>query len=128
MKTLITILCILAMALTASVASAATNVSFQWDANTEPDLAGYKIYRSATSGTYLPADKVWEGTEIQATENDVPDGTWFWVCTAYDTFGNESVYSNELTETLDTTAPGPPQNLSIWQKIIAWLKHLINWG
>ena len=120
-KTLITILCILAMAFTAQ---AATNVSFQWDANTEADLAGYKIYRSATSGTYLPADKVWEGVDVMATENDVPDGTWFWVATAYDTSGNESGYSNEVTATLDSIAPMPPQNFSIWQKIIAWLKWL----
>ena len=38
-KFIITILA-LAIMLMASTAWSATNVSFQWDANTEPDLAG----------------------------------------------------------------------------------------
>ena len=55
---------------------------------------------------------------------DVPDGTYFWVLTAYDISGNESGYSNEVTTSLDSTSPAPPQNflLKLIQKIIAWLK------
>jgi len=122
MKTFIITICILAMA---SFAGAATNVSFQWDANTESDLAGYRIYRSATSGTYTAADKVWEGTEITATENGVPDGTWFWVATAYDIYGNESGYSDELSKTLGPITP--PQNFNIFKIIIAWLCKTFGW-
>ena len=123
-------LLVLIVVLFATTAWAGTNVSFQWDANTEADLAGYKIYRSAISGVYSSGALV--GTipapSVEFTENNVPDGTWFWVATAYDTYGNESGYSNEVTSTLNTEPPAPPQNLSIWQKIIAWIKTLFNWG
>jgi len=129
MKKLIAILA-MAIMLMASTAWAATNVGFQWDANAEPDLAGYNIYRSDISGAYGIAKLV--GTvaapAVQFTENNVPDGTWFWVATAFDTYGNESGYSNEVTDTFNTEPPAPPTNLTIWQKIIAWLKHFINWG
>ena len=54
----------------------------------------------------------------------VADGTYFWVLTAYDISGNESGPSNEVTASLDSTAPEPPKNflLNLIQKIIAWLK------
>lgn len=112
----------------ASTVLASTNVTLQWDANTESDLAGYKIYRSAVSGVYSSGAEVGDvaAPTVQFTDNDVPDGTWFWVCTAYDNNGLESGYSNEITDTLDTEPPAPPQNLSIWQKIIAWLKIIFN--
>lgn len=110
----------------ASMAWADTNVTFQWDKNTESDLAGYKIYSSATSGSgyteikdVLVADC--PASPCQATVTGIVDGTWYFVVTAYDNYGNESGYSNEITDTFDTTPPEPPQNLSIWQKILAWL-------
>lgn len=121
------IIAILAIVFMASTVWAATNVSLQWDANTEQDLAGYNVYRSDASGVYDISKLV--GTiaapDTQFTDNAIPDGTWFWVATAFDTSGNESGYSNEVTDTLNTEPPAPPQNLSIWQKIIAWLKHFI---
>ena len=128
MKKLIIILAIVFMAFTASTAFGATNVSLQWDANTESDLAGYKIYRSAVSGVYSSGAEVGDvaAPTVQFTDNNVPDGTWFWVATAYDTFGNESEYSNEVTDTLNTEPPAPPQNLSIWQKILAWIWHFFS--
>ena len=43
----------------------------------------------------------------------IPDGTYYFAATAYDTEGNESGYSNEVSATLDTTAPGSPQGLRI---------------
>ena len=116
---------------TAIASYSATNVSFEWDANTEPDLAGYNIYQSDISGVYDISKLI--GTVDKAdccqfTKDGVPDGTWFWVATAFDTSGNESAYSNEVTDTLNTEPPAPPQNLSIWQKIIAWIKALFNWA
>lgn len=133
-KIILTIICFLAMA---SFVCAGTNVTFQWDANSESDLAGYKIYRSNVSGDYsspanvldIPLSALADTGEPQYTEEDVPDGEWFWVATAYDTSGNESGYSNEVTDSLDATAPETPQNLTIWQKIIAWFKkHFRRWG
>ena len=104
-------------------AFAASNVSFQWDPNTESDLAGYKLYQGTSSGLYdsVVAD-IPAGTET-VTLFDVPDGTYFWALTAYDLDDNESGYSNEVTESLDSTAPTPPQNFirTLIEKILAWL-------
>ena len=107
------------------MAMAASNVTLVWDANSESDLAGYKLYQSNVSGDYtsIPVMTIPAGTET-ANLLDVPDGTYFWVLTAYDISGNESGPSNEVTASLDSTAPEPPKNflLNLIQKIIAWLK------
>jgi len=50
MKKLFTILAILAIA---GIAQAAT-VQVTWNPNTEPDLAGYKLYHGTASGQYGP--------------------------------------------------------------------------
>ena len=109
------ILAVLAMVLMfAGMACAESNVTFVWDANTESDLAGYRLYQSQMSGSY-PDPHVAEipaGTET-VTINDVPDGTYYWVLTAFDTDENESGYSNEVTANLDTLAPGAPVNVII---------------
>lgn len=112
--------------LTTTLACAGSNVTLAWDPNTEADLAGYRLYQSATSGQYefgpdhcvatIPA-----GTETVTLE-DVADGTWYFVMTAYDNFGNESKRSNEVMITLDSTPPAPPQNfiITLVKKLLAW--------
>lgn len=121
MKKLIVLLIVFLPAL----AFAATDVSFQWDANTEPDLAGYKLYRGTVSGgPYSFVKNVPDG-DTTCTDENVADGTYFWVLTAYDDDGFESAYSDEATDTLETSPPAPPQGFSIWQKIIAWLRSIL---
>lgn len=96
---------------------AASNVTFEWDANIESDLAGYRLYQSQTPGVYTFGDgnqvaTISTGTEtVQIT--DVLDGTYFWVLTAYDTNGNESGPSNEVTANLDTLSPNAPITVTI---------------
>ena len=87
----------------------------RWTQNSEPDLAGYRLYESSISGTYgttpladcpHPCDSY-----IFPTPHAV--GTWYWVVTAYDTSGNESGPSNEATGTfvlVDVTPPDAPTN------------------
>ena len=103
--------CVMLLAVGA-VAWGAT-LTVMWDANTETDLAGYRLYQSDTAGQYTFGAEhaiatVPAGTET-ATVADVADGTWFWVLTAHDTSGNESEPSNEVTKTIDSTAPGAPR-------------------
>lgn len=92
-------------------------VSFTWNANSEPDLAGYRLYQSAVSGDYVFGEVnsvkiTLAGTET-CTLSNVLDGEWFWVLTAYDNYGNESGRSNEVTKILDTIGPDPPASLQI---------------
>jgi len=86
--------------------------SFAWDANTEPDLAGYYIYyKNGDSGAPYNGIGAFEGNSpVQiplASLSDPPNPeytlhglsdaqTFYFVATAYDTNSIESVYSNEL--------------------------------
>ena len=47
-------------------------VDLAWDANTEPDLDGYKIYYGTASGTYSPPIDV--GNTTQHTLTGLNDG------------------------------------------------------
>lgn len=79
-----------------------------WNPNTESDLAGYKVYRSTTSGVY-GAPLATLGKVI--TYNiDLPklavDTRYFVTVTAYDLAGNESqVKSNEVSKVVVGTTP-----------------------
>jgi len=113
-----------------TMALAGSSVTFEWDANTEPDLAGYRLYQATTSGQYTFGDGnqvaiILAGTET-VTLPDVPDGTYYWVATAYDLQGLESEPSNEVSATLDTIAPNPPGNLLITliERLVAFFRGL----
>ena len=76
--------------------------SFAWDANTESDLAGYKIYYGTSSGNYTHWEDV--GNTTEHTQTELQDGvTYFFASTAYDTAGNESDFSTEIE--VDTPDP-----------------------
>ena len=111
-----------------TMALAGSSVTFEWDANTESDLAGYRLYQTTTSGQYTFGDgnqveTILAGIEM-VTLPDVPDGTYYWVATAYDTQGLESGSSNEVSATLDTIAPNPPGNflIAIIERVIAFFR------
>ena len=85
----------------------------EWDHNTEADLAGYFIYETTTQGDYEGltfAVSVPAGTNRYEFPVDPkhPDGTFYWVLTAYDLAGNESGHSNEVVAGFDYTPPAPP--------------------
>lgn len=92
-----------------AVAAYAVVTNLAWDANTEADLAGYKLYQKVGTGAYAYVKTIPKGTLTTATA-DLPDGAYCWVLTATDTAGNESGYSNEVCRTIDTAAPAAPKN------------------
>jgi fibronectin type 3 domain-containing protein len=74
------------------------SVMLTWDANTESDLAGYKIYLATASGQYSLPTAALPATLTQfLVENLQLDVTYFFAVTAFDTAGNESNFSNEVT-------------------------------
>lgn len=90
------------------------SVQFGWDANTETDLAGYRLLQSMqTGGPYTKVGSDIPAADITYTLVNVVDGTYYWVLTAFDTEGLESGHSNEVSVTIDTTAPGAPTNFII---------------
>lgn len=78
-------------------------VQLIWDPNTEPDLGGYWVYQSISSGRYTRWNRVLHiPADIETCTIDrLLPGTYFWVVTALDTSQNESGYSNEVSATID---------------------------
>jgi hypothetical protein len=90
----------------------ALDITLAWDANTEPALAGYKIYYDMDSGhpydgieaqdgfspinMTLDQDEDIDPNTVQYTIHDMPDGIYYFSVTAYRSEGFESGYSNEV--------------------------------
>lgn len=117
-------------AVVAQVGPTPNQVTLYWDANGEIDLAGYKIYRSPTSGTgYIQIGTV--GVMAQPTFITPPlgNGTHYFVVTAYNTGGMESGYSNQVSKTI-AMAPAPPKGLrlTILEAIASLFKWMFKWA
>lgn len=81
----------------------AQSVTLEWDANTETDLAGYKVYfgtASRTYGTPITLGKVTTYTVTGLT----PGVTYYFAVTAYNTAGLESGFSNEVSATIPSSS------------------------
>jgi hypothetical protein len=95
---------------------ATLNLKATWTANTESDMANYKLYR--TDGTRTLLGTIPHPTTSYNFSVTVPDnsaGTLTFVLTAVDTNNNESLDSipASYTYNLDTISPAAPKNLSI---------------
>ena len=100
MKKLIVILMIVLFPLIA----VAQDKYLVWDANTESDLAGYRVWHHPIgvpeNSTIIDVGNV---TEKRWSEMVTIEGNIFWL-TAYDTSGNESDPSKKI----DDLKPAPP--------------------
>src|SRR3989442_1223381 len=96
----LTVLCSLAPAL-----SSAAQVTLAWDANTEPDLAGYKLYYGNSSGSYQFSVDV--GNVTSYTLSGLLDGRiYYFAATSYNLSLAESGFSNEVSKAIaDVTPP-----------------------
>jgi hypothetical protein len=82
-------------------APSSSSATLTWNANTESDLAGYKIYRATASGAYgAPIATIPAGTVTYAASGLQAGTTYFFVVTAYDSAGNESAFSNEVSKSI----------------------------
>jgi hypothetical protein len=77
-------------------------LTLTWTANGESDLAGYKIYVGTASGTYnFPASPFVRGKVTSYIIANLPNGqTYFIAMTAFDSAGNESPLSAEVSKSL----------------------------
>jgi hypothetical protein len=79
--------------------SHAARVTLAWDANSEPDVAGYKIHYGPTSRTY--SFVVEAGNVTTHTISNLQEGlTYFFAATAYSSAGLESDFSEEVSHTV----------------------------
>ncbi len=85
-----------------------------WDANTESDLSGYKVYYGTSSGNYFDVIDVGNTTSF-LINGLLIETTYFFAVTAFDFSGNESEFSDEVSFTIrgnQVTDNSPP---SIWK-------------
>jgi len=84
----------------------AFTASVSWDANTEADLAGYKLHYGTAPGSYGTTIDV--GNQTSTTVSGLSAGTYYFALTAYDTSMNESGYSAEFPKTFSAADTSPP--------------------
>jgi fibronectin type 3 domain-containing protein len=78
-----------------------SSVTLTWNANTDSNLAGYKIYRATTPGGYGAPIATLQGNITTYTAEGLQSGTtYMFVITAYDSDGNESPRSNEVSKSI----------------------------
>ena len=118
---------ILAALLLVSVLAQAASIQVTWNANTEPDLAGYKVYMGTAPGVYGAPVDVGNVTAYTATLTPATGTTYYFALTAYDTSGNESVKSDEVSAFVPDSAP-PAKPTGLMQRLLAWLARVFGWA
>ena len=90
----------------------AGQVTLAWDANTEPELGGYKLYYGQTSGNYTWS--VDAGNQTTYTLTGLTAGqTYYFAVKAYDRLGqNESAFSNAVQATIPIPTGAPVANFT----------------
>ena len=105
----------------------AADVNLAWDANTETNLAGYKLYMGTASRTY--GTPVTLGKVTTYTKTGLALGTYYFAVTAFNTnaTNNESGYSNEVTTVISVPDTTPPLLSAIQATGISNTGATINW-
>jgi len=80
-----------------SAISTAVGVELIWNANTEPDLAGYNVYRRENEGESRKLNSELVGTPLYRDTTVVAEHRYTYWVTAIDTAGNESLPSAVTT-------------------------------
>lgn len=109
--------------LSVAMIARAGQITLQWDANTESDLAGYKIYCGSSPGNYtflvdvpLADDENQDPSVVEKTIQVSDTASTYCVVTAYDneTPSLESGYSNEVMyDPVAGIPPAPPTGCRI---------------
>ena len=97
----------------------ATTVVLTWNKNTEPDLAGYNVYRAIGSAPVkgiTPKLNTGMVAISTPTYQDVltgaaVDGDYWYAVSAVDTAGNESAFSASADKVINVVPPAAPTGL-----------------
>ncbi|QJR11141.1 Tol-Pal system protein TolB [Usitatibacter rugosus] len=90
-------------------AVAGADITLTWNANTEPDIDGYLLYRNGQlanlSGPVAPDIRAYLIHGTTYVDRNMPDGTYKYTVVAVDTAGNQSPESEERTVVLESRVP-----------------------
>lgn len=123
MKALIVALFMLGVAIGAPVEfTQSPTVLLSWHYSAEPDIAGYRVHFGKVSGVYTHVVNVGIGEQFDGEDGvervrpmaaiDLPEGgEWFCAVTAYNTYGLESPYSDEVS--FARNVPAAPSGLRV---------------
>ncbi|BCA54708.1 hypothetical protein W02_18480 [Nitrospira sp. KM1] len=81
---------------------ATSSATVEWEPVAAGDLAGYKLYQSTSSGSQgsIVSGNISPSSTRYTVGNLQVGATYYFVVTAYDTSGNESTPSNQITRTI----------------------------
>ena len=83
----------------------AGQVTVAWDRNTDVQVVGYKVYYGTSSGQYTAS--VDAGNVTSLVISGLTEGTtYYFAATDYDSNGNESAFSNEISYLVPAAASG----------------------
>ncbi len=112
-------LAVATVALAATLGATAGTIDVRWDAVSDPDLAGYRVYYGPTLGSHANVKDVGKTTSTQLTS--LTDCTlWYVSVRAYDTGGLESTtdsnsvkgYARPVVSTVSPTTIKPGETLT----------------
>jgi len=92
------------------------SLEISWTANTESDLASYRIYQTTTENVWGASLVTVNAPLVTYTIPTVTDGSYWYALTALDTAGNESPKSTAVKIVINLTAPVAPTGLKLLLK------------
>jgi hypothetical protein len=84
----------------------AGDVRLEWNANPEPDIAGYVLVWGTASGVYTQSATV-DAAVVTHQVTNLVDGTYFFAVRAFNVAGLHSGYSSEVSVVVGTTISPP---------------------
>jgi hypothetical protein len=105
------------LCIAATQAFSAPTVTLAWDANVEPDIAGYELSYGESSGSYSSSVDVGNTTTTSLTHL-VEGKTYYFVVSAYDTAGMKSLPSSEVSHTITSSTVGGEKTADGVPKVI----------
>ena len=95
-----------------------SSISINWDESTDPDgnLSGYRVYYGTSTSNYTKSKDAGNSTNI-IIDNLIHQQLYYIAVKAYDSFGDMSEYSEEVTEiAYDNVAPSAIVDLETTKK------------
>lgn len=93
------LLCIILLPIAAAPAA---DITLAWDPSPSEGIAGYRLYIGKASGVYWTPIRL--GTGLTYTVSGLGPGKYFFAVTAFNLAGNESGYSNEVSDIIPDPA------------------------